>query len=212
MHQRHLPRRTLLGGFAGATLFASSNAGAVSTSLPAEGLLLAYDIVYGGDKVGEHIVEARPDGESIRVRHRRQVDVRVLFVSAFAERHEALEYWDRSINLQSLEGHTVRDGARVDIVGRRQGEAFVATVGSRSQTVPSSVSTIDSYWLADAVEHEWAIDMARGVVLRAAKRRGPAGGISLQTDDLLASLSYDGQFLKRAELEHGGHKIVYARR
>jgi len=82
---------------------------------------LNYDIIWEGGKIGDHVVEVshNEDGHIV-VKHKRKVEVEVLFVSAFSETHEATEIWDKDQHyIIQIDGHTVLNGDKHEVEGRR---------------------------------------------------------------------------------------------
>lgn len=89
--QNQTRRRLLIAGM-GITLSPFAAAIGLKDPLPPKGVLLEYDILYKGEKVGEHLMRAMPDGDLVRLEHTRHIDVKVLFITAFTERHQSTEW------------------------------------------------------------------------------------------------------------------------
>jgi Family of unknown function (DUF6134) len=93
--------------------------------LPAEGVVLKYDIFYKGDKVGQHQMKAIPDGDLIRLEHARNIEVKVAFITAFSESHKSTELWSKSVELQKLNAKTQINGKEIDISGQNSPQGFL---------------------------------------------------------------------------------------
>ncbi len=204
-------RRRLLTGCAGLAFSSLATAIGLKDPLPATGVLLKYDILYKGEKVGEHLMKATPDGELVRLEHTRHIDVKVLFITAFTERHQSTEWWTKSVMLRKLEARNLVNGKEVDITGRALPDGFVFVVDGKEQKVPADAVTLDSYWVANAVKRSTVIDVANGKVFKTSSKILPNGSVELNAKDLVAKFAYQGDFMSRGELEQDGNTIVYQR-
>lgn len=177
--------------------------------LPPQGAVFKYDIFYKGDKVGEHQLKVVPDGDLIRLDHSRVIDVKVMFVSAFTERHQSTEWWTKTPLLNKLNAKTQVNGKEVDMAGQVAGNGLVFKVGDQQEMVPFDVVTLDSYWVASAPRHPVVIDVSQGKILKATSKTLPDGSIELNGDDFQGKFTYEGDFLVVGELTRNGNTVVY---
>ncbi len=177
--------------------------------LPPQGAVFKYDIFYKGDKVGEHQLKAIPDGDLIRLDHSRAIDVKVMFVSAFTERHQSTEWWTKTPLLNKLNAKTQVNGKEVDMAGQVAGNGLVFKVGDQQEMVPFDVVTLDSYWVASAPRHPVVIDVSQGKILKTTSKTLPDGSIELNGDDFQGKFTYEGDFLVVGELTRNGNTVVY---
>ncbi len=177
--------------------------------LPPQGAVFKYDIFYKGDKVGEHQLKVVPDGDLIRLDHSRVIDVKVMFVSAFTERHQSTEWWTKTPLLNKLNAKTQVNGKEVDMAGQVAGNGLVFKVGDQQEMVPFDVVTLDSYWVASAPRHPVVIDVSQGKILKTTSKTLPDGSIELNGDDFQGKFTYEGDFLVVGELTRNGNTVVY---
>ena len=207
----NLTRRRLLAGSLSLAVSAVAHAVGLKDPLPANGVVLKYDILYKGEKVGEHEMKATPDGDLIRLEHTRHIDVKVLFITAFTERHQSTEWWTKAVILKRLEAKNLLNGKEVIISGHAQPDGFVFVIDGKEQKVPADAVTLDSYWVANAVKRSTVIDVANGKVLKTTSKFMPDGRVELKAKDLVAGFAYQGDFMSRGELAQDGNTIIYQR-
>ena len=208
---QNLTRRRLLAGSFGLAVSSIAYAIGLKDPLPADGVVLKYDILYKGERVGEHLMKAIPDDDLILLEHTRHIDVKVLFITAFTERHQSTEWWTKAVILKKLEAKNLLNGKEVVISGHAQPDGFVFVVDGKEQKVPADSVTLDSYWVANAVKRSTVIDGANGKVLKTASNFMPDGRVELNAKDLVANFAYQGDFMSRGELEQDGNTIIYQR-
>ena len=208
---QNLTRRRLLAGSLSLAVSSVACAIGLKDPLPANGVLLTYDILYKGERVGEHQMKAIPDGDLIRLEHNRHIDVKVLFITAFTERHQSTEWWTKEVILKKLEAKSLLNGKEVIISGRAQPDGFVFVVDGKALKVPVDSVTLDSYWVANAVKRSTVIDVANGKVLKTTSNIMPDGRVELKAKNLVANFAYQGDFMSRGELEQDGNTIIYQR-
>jgi len=177
--------------------------------LPPQGTVFKYDIFYKGDKVGEHLLKALPDGDLIRLDHSRVIDVKVMFVSAFTEKHQSTEWWTKTPLLNKLNAKTQVNGKEVDMTGQVTSNGLVFKVGDQQDIVPLDAVTLDSYWVATAPRHSVVIDVSQGKILKTASKTLPDGSIELNSDGFQGKFTYEGDFLAVGELTRNGNTVVY---
>lgn len=204
-------RRRLLVGSAGLIFTPLVVAISLKETLPPYGILLKYDILYKGDKVGEHQMKAVLDGELIRLEHRRRIDVKVMFVTAFTERHQSTEWWSKNVMLKKIDAKSLINDKEVDMTGHSLPDGFVFVVNGKEYKVPANSVTLDSYWVGNAIKRSTVIDVANGKVLSTTSEIFPNGNVELKAKDLNAKFTYQGDFMLRGELEQDGNTIIYLR-
>ena len=186
-------------------------AGAVNLNepLPAEGVVLKYDIFYKGDKVGQHQMKAIPDGDLIRLEHSRNIEVKVAFITAFSESHKSTELWSKSVELKKLNAKTQINGKEIDISGQASPQGFLYVIDGVQSTAPADLVTLDSYWVGNAPKRSSVMDVAGGKLLRTTSKTNPDGSIQLLSDKFNAKFTYQGDFLTVGELTQNGNTVVY---
>jgi hypothetical protein len=177
--------------------------------LPAEGVVLKYDIFYKGDKVGQHQMRAIPDGDLIRLEHSRNIEVKVAFITAFSESHKSTELWSKSVELQKLNAKTQINGKEIDISGQNSPQGFVYVIDGIQNTAPADLVTLDSYWVGNAPKRSSVMDVAGGKLLKTTSKTNPDGSIQLLSDKFNAKFTYQGDFLAVGELTQNGNTVVY---
>ena len=185
------------------------NSAKLSEPLPAQGVILKYDIFYKGDKVGEHQMKAIPDGGLIRLEHRRNIEVRIAFITAFSESHQSTEWWSKEVVLQRLDAKTRINSKEVDISGTNTPKGFSFTVDGNQQLAPANVVTLDSYWVGNAPKRSSVIDVAGGTLFQTNTKTNPDGSVQLMGEKFNAKFTYQGDFLSIGELTQNGNTVVY---
>lgn len=181
--------------------------------LPSGGAKFEYDIVYDGDVVGSHTIRVEHSGDDIKISHKRHIEVDVLFVKAFSEDHEAVELWSKAAELLSVDGFSERNGERLVIHGKREGEKFRITYGNQTEVVQMPVATDDSYWATNSTSQERVISVARTKTLSYHGNKGSGGSNAhLEGDGMSIALAFDGDFLKDATIIDNGKTVRYGRK
>lgn len=189
----------------------SHSAGAVNLDepLPANGVVLKYDILYKGDKVGQHQMKAIPDGDLIRLEHSRNIEVKVAFITAFSESHRSTELWSKSVELQKLNAKTQINGREIDISGQSSPQGFLYVIDRVQSAAPADIVTLDSYWVSNAPKRSSVMDVAGGKLIKASSKTNPDGSIQLSSEKFNAKFTYQGDFLAVGELTQNGNTVVY---
>jgi len=177
--------------------------------LPPAGVSFKYDIFYKGDKVGEHQLKLVPDGDLFRLDHVREIEVKVMFVSAFTEKHRSTEWWTKGPHLNKLNAKTQINGKEVDIAGQVSPSGLLFKVGDQEEVAPLDAITLDSYWVANAPKHPIVIDVSQGKILKTSSKTLPDGSIELTGDGFQGKFTYEGDFLSVGELTRNGNTVVY---
>ena len=189
--------------------FESAFALNLNEPLPSQGVVFKYDIFYKGDKVGEHQLKAVSDGDLIRLDHAREIEVKVMFVSAFTEKHRSTEWWTKAPRLNKLNAKTQMNGKEVDIAGQVAPSGLLFKIGDQEEVVPLDAVTLDSYWVANAPKHPIVIDVSQGKILKTSSKTLPDGSIELTGDGFQGKFIYEGDFLAVGELTRNGNTVVY---
>jgi hypothetical protein len=79
-----------------------------------------FRVLLDGREIGHHSYQLRPDGGGVELRSEARFDVRLLFISAYRYRHDAIERWQDGC-LRGLESETVTNGERVAVSARDVG-------------------------------------------------------------------------------------------
>lgn len=192
---------------------ATASALSLKEPLPPEGATLEYDIVYDGDVVGSHLIRIEHSGNDIKISHKRHIEVDVMFVKAFSEDHEAVELWSKSAELLSVNGFSNRNGERLVINGKREGDKFRVTYGAVTEIIPMPVATDDSYWATNSLSQDRVISVARAKTMSYRGKKGTGGSDShLEADGMSISLTFNGDFLQAATIVDNGKTVQYRRK
>ena len=187
----------------------AANALSLSEPLPAQGVNLKYDILYKGDKVGEHRLKVIPDGDSVRLEHSRNIEVKAAFITVFSEGHKSTEWWSKSVRLQKFNAKTLINGKEIDLSGESSPKGFVYVIDGTQKMAPLDVVTLDSYWVGNAPKRSSVLDVANGKLLQTTSNSNPDGSIQLLGDGFNAKFIYQGDFLSLGELTQDGNTVVY---
>ncbi|WP_269460279.1 DUF6134 family protein [Polynucleobacter necessarius] len=150
-----------------------------------------------------------PDGELIRLDHTREIDVKVMMITAFTEKHRSTEWWTKTPHLSKLNAKTQMNGKEVDMTGQISPQGFVFKVGDQEEVAPFDAVTLASYWVADAPRHPVVIDVSQGKLLKTTSKKLPDGSIELTGDGFQGKFTYEGDFLLVGELTRNGNTVVY---
>lgn len=189
--------------------FGAAHALNLSEPLPLQGAVFKYDIFYKDEKVGEHRLKIVPEGELFRLDHAREIDVKVMFISAFTEKHRSTEWWTKAPHLSKLNAKTQMNGKEVDMTGQMGANGLLFRVGDQEEVVPLDAVTLDSYWVANAPKHPIVIDVSQGKILKTTSKTLPDGSIELIGEGFQGKFSYEGDFLAVGELTRNGNTVVY---
>lgn len=177
--------------------------------LPPQGAVFKYDIFYKDEKVGEHRLKVVPEGDFIRLDHSREIDVKVMFISAFTEKHRSTEWWTKTPHLDKLNAKTQMNGKEVYMSGQISPKGLLFRVGDQEELAPLDAVTLDSYWVADAPRHSVVIDVSQGKLIKTTSKILPDGSIELTGDGFKGKFTYEGDFLSVGELSRNGNTVVY---
>jgi len=137
MRQNRTVRRFLTALAVIAAAFGVPGIGQVlATSLPDRidplrlyGPELRFDVLRNGKKVGHHVVAFRATADGLQVESRSDIEVKLLFLTAYSFRYQSIEHW-RSGTLTSLSAATNDDGQLRRVEARRDGAALKVRTGT----------------------------------------------------------------------------------
>jgi len=181
----------------------------LSEPLPPQGAVFKYDIFYKDEKVGEHQLKVVPEGDLIRLDHSREIDVKVMFISAFTEKHRSTEWWTKTPHLERLNARTQMNGKEVVMTGQASPAGLLFKVGDQEELAPLDAVTLDSYWVANAPKHPVVIDVSQGKIINTSSKTLPDNSIELLGDGFKGKFTYEGDFLSVGELTRNGNTVVY---
>lgn len=96
---------------------------------------ILFDVLRDGEPIGNYLVRFKRNGGALRVESRANIEVALLFVSAYRLRHQALETWQDGV-FTSLNASTNKDGDFSHVEALRTGKSL-------------EVTGIDGAWDAD---------------------------------------------------------------
>lgn len=85
---------------------------------------LSFDVLRNGEKVGQHVVVFRKNADGMRVESRSDIEVRLLFLTAYRFRYHSVENWRRG-ELTSLDATINDDGKLRRVEARREGAVLM---------------------------------------------------------------------------------------
>lgn len=219
MCARIVSRRQML---AGAVAVAMPFLGSLPLAYAATGRDLRFLASWNGSPVGDHHVRFRMEGDRLTVRTRIEIDVTVLFFSAFRLRHHAQEVW-RAGRLESVTSTTDLDGTRLQVAGEAVEQGFRVVGKDGPFLADGQLLTSNSLWDSRIVSETRLIDVQHGSVVGLVAR--PLGEVQVDmpqgsmrasryqmiTPHYAGSVFYDGdsRWIK-ASIEYKGETIEYA--
>lgn len=90
---------------------------------------LRFDVLRDGEKVGHHVVAFRASADGVHVESRSEVEVKLLFLTAYSFRYQSIEHW-RNGTLTSLDAATNDDGELRRVEARREGAVLKVRTGA----------------------------------------------------------------------------------
>ncbi len=170
---RLFSRRRLLGTAAAGALAAAggraaraagmaTDSGAGSALAAASALPLTFDVVWAGGVIGVHAVRFETAGDDLRVDTVIDIDVTLLWITAFSYLHHATEVW-RAGRLVSFESDTL-DNGRVDTVkGAAREDGFEVTGRRGTLTAPADIIP-GTFWNPEIVSRDVVLDPKKGTL------------------------------------------------
>lgn len=105
---------------------------------------IRFDILRDGEKVGHHLVQFAPKADGIEVTSRSEIEVTLLFLTAYRFGYQSIEHW-RDGSLVRLHAATNDNGDFTSIEAKREGERLkVTTNGTAWQGPPQLLPT--THW------------------------------------------------------------------
>lgn len=105
---------------------------------------IQFDILRDGEKVGRHLVQFAPKGDGIQVTSRSEIEVTLLFLTAYRFAYQSIEQW-RDGSLVRLHAATNDNGDVTRIEAKRDGERLkVTTDGAAWEGSPQLLPT--THW------------------------------------------------------------------
>ena len=90
---------------------------------------LRFDVLRDGEKVGHHVVTFRDTADGVRVESRSEVEVKLLFLTAYSFRYQSVEHW-RSGTLIRLDAATDDNGEQRRVEARSDGAGLMVRTGT----------------------------------------------------------------------------------
>lgn len=87
---------------------------------------ILFDVLRDGEPIGNYLVRFKREGGELQVESRANIEVELLFVSAYRLRHQALETWQDGV-FTGLNASTNKDGDFSHVEARRTGESLAVT-------------------------------------------------------------------------------------
>ena len=111
---------------------------------------LVFHCFRKGTKIGEHRVSFSTSGDETLVEMDVAMTVTLGPITLLKYTHHANERW-RAGRFESIETHTVTNGAKQSLVARRSGDSITADGSKLGQHVLSGAAAPMSHWNADAM-------------------------------------------------------------
>lgn len=212
-----MERRDFLVGLGVLGAFGTRMANAVvKDKLPPEGVQLIYRLSFGDSEIGTQKVTIRSHDKEdhVIVEHEIDLEVRILFVVAYSLTHRSTEIW-HGFDLKSVNSDTNENGQRHIVEGEASQQGFKLRNENGLLIVSGNVVTLDSFWLASTMSAPKIINTRNGDIatpeikslgkeLWHLKAKFPHGSVE-------ATMRFDGDFLKHAEVDSDGHTVKIER-
>jgi hypothetical protein len=183
-----------------------------------------FEVFLEDKPIGEQVFRLREEGGRARLLTEASFDVKVLFFTAYTNRHRNEEIWKDGC-LERIESTTDDNGAPFRLHGRVAGEGFVVETEKFSTTLPSCVRSF-AYWNVDYLmrapkllnsqtgEYETVTVRSLGeerLDVRGAPR--PTRRYALEGPKLRIDLWYslDNDWLALESASKGGRRLRYVR-
>ena len=179
-----------------------------------------FRVLLDGREIGIHRYALESAGEGIVLRSEAAFDVRLLYVSVYRYRHEAVERW-RGGCLASLESRTDTNGKRIAVTAAVEGGGLAVTRPAGRDLHRGCVMSF-AYWDPRILEADRLLNSQTGefVAVQVAPRgreavpvRGEnlaASGYRISGPGLQVDLWYvDGQWVALEALVKGGRRLRY---
>lgn len=212
-----LHRREVLAGFgAAAILMPEMGSTAVRSPLPTEGVRLSYSVFYGESRIGQHdvLIREHDEADHVVIQHALSAEVRVFFAVAYSLEHRSTEIW-RGSELRSIRSETVENDERFLTEAEPIDEGMFLRSERHEVIVPHGAVSSDSFWLAASLKAPAIVNVRSGEVAIPTIRKRNDGRFEFSAKfphgSIEAELLFDGEFLREARTESGGHEVVFRR-
>lgn len=192
---------------------------------PAQAETLNYTVTRDGSDIGTHTVAISDQGGATEVDVQTDIEVKVLFVTAYKFKHTSHEKW-RDGRLMAISSTTDDDGTPKQLNARLNGEQLVINAQikdqDRRQTADAGVLPA-SLWHPDTVEQSALLNTLDGEIMDiVVENKGtetvPAGGKDVQatqysiSGELTRDLWFDdaGRLVRMRFPDKTNSEIVYA--
>lgn len=131
-----------------------------------------FRVLLDGREVGRHDFVLRTEGSRKVLRSEAALKVKLLFVTAYEYRHEAVEVWDDRC-LASIQSRTDDNGRTYEVRGASAGNQFLVESRGARRAGPSCVSSF-AYWNPEFLERSSLLNSQTGELV--AVEVQPLGG------------------------------------
>jgi len=182
-----------------------------------------FRVLLDGSEVGRHDFLLETEGSRKVLRSEATFQVKVLFLTAYQYRHEAVEVWDDRC-LASIQSRTDDNGRVYEVRGAPEGDQFLVETGGVRRAAPPCVSSF-AYWNPEFLKQPRLLNSqtgdlmsvavqplgeetfpVRGAATRAERYRLTASGLTI---DLW--YAPDGDWLGLESQLKGGRRLRYER-
>lgn len=123
---------------------------------------LAFDVLWGGDVIGAHVVRFEAEGGDLRVHSAIDITVKVLWITAFDYHHTSTEVW-RDGRLVSFDSETEDNGRSDTVKGAAHGDGFEVT-GRRGTLMAPADIIPGTFWNPEIVSRDVVLDPKKGTL------------------------------------------------
>jgi hypothetical protein len=179
-----------------------------------------FRVLLDGREIGRHSYQLRPDGGALELRSEARFDVRLLFISAYRYRHDAVERWQDGC-LRGLESQTVTNGERVAVSARDVGGRLSVERPGATDTHAGCIFSF-AYWDPRILDATALLNSQTGELVSVRVERLGSESMTVQGRDLPTSrhritgtdlqidLWYaDGRWVALEALTEGGRRLRY---
>lgn len=210
-------RRVLAGMGLAAIVSPAFGMQTVRDQMPDEGFKLKYKVSLGDSHIGhqEVVISKHTADDHLIIEHLVDVEVRMLFAVVYSMNHQSTEVWTVDKRLVSVESKTIENGKLAEVAGvhKEDGLHILGEFGEYAGL--DAAVTTDSFWIASALEAPAIINTRTGELAKPKISKHADGTHQMNIDfphgSVVARLSFDGDFLQRAEIDSDGHIVKFER-
>jgi len=136
---------------------------AAQASPPAAPAEWRFSVLLGDREIGQHRFALRANGATLELRSEANLNVRILAVSAFSYRHEAIEHWNGDC-LQRIESRTDHNGKPYSVEGRAAEDGFQVRTRAATTQLPACVMSF-AYWNPRILQQQRLLNTQTGELL-----------------------------------------------